>query len=433
MACHLGEAFDASVGTGIRRFTGRHWWGIPAGSDSVAPATGEDALALSGELGMFSRSEADSGTSIVIVDPELEVSSTQELGRELITCVLLNFWPRMSETTPADRRLTVSIEIDGQPLDVPAPEAFPPLDLFCRALADVRSNAGSLKEIRSQRPAKALGKLAFAPGVAAQRHPLSSFNGEDILAGASHIALMRPVELVVKYLRGAAYPDSLHEWAGVFVCSADSEVEEAFAQAEPPTHDDWAPDNLPKGKQQTMVRVGMRQLKNHADTFVPTKSLSRSADPASPSLAATAGQMGRFLSPTSARGAGKPEVSRRGGPSPKKGVRLSSPEMIGLSLAQDGAALATFRVDLTNDGSQGPLTLIVEPKLVADGNGVSAEDVPSNLLPRLHSVSLEAHDLISKDQILDVGLLSGEVTAVVRMVKGAAVTVAVRVLSEEAA
>jgi len=107
--------------------------------------------------------------------------------------------------------------------------------------------------------------------------------------------------------------------------------------------------------------------------------------------------------------------------------------MIGLSLAQDGAALATFRVDLTNDGSQGPLTLIVEPKLVADGNGISAEDVPSNLLPRLHSVSLEAHDLSSKGQILDVGLLSGEVTAVVRMVKGAAVTVAVRVLSEDAA
>jgi len=244
---------------------------------------------------------------------------------------------------------------------------------------------------------------------------------------------MRPVELVVKYLRGAPYPDSLHEWAGVFVCSAESEVEEAFAQAEPPTHDDWAPDNLPKGKQQTMVRVGMRALRTHADTFVPTKSLSRSADPASPSLAATAGQMGRFLSPTSARGAGKPEPSRRGGPSPKKGVRLSSPEMIGLSLAQDGAALATFRVDLTNDGSQGPLTLIVEPKLVADGNGISAEDVPSNLLPRLHSVSLEAHDLSSKGQILDVGLLSGEVTAVVRMVKGAAVTVAVRVLSEDAA
>ncbi|WP_459040897.1 hypothetical protein [Stenotrophomonas sp. PSU-St19] len=433
MACHLGEAFDASVGTGIRRFTGRHWWGMPAGSDSVAPATGAHALDLSGELGMFSRSEADSGTSIVIVDPELEVSSTQELGRELITCVLLNFWPRMSDSTAADRRLTVSIEIDGQPLDVPAPEAFPPLDLFCRALADIRSNAGSLKDVRSQRPAKALGKLAFAPGVAAQRHPLASSNGEDILAGASHIALMRPVELVVKYLRGAPYPDSLHEWAGVFVCSAESEVEEAFAQAEPPTHDDWAPDNLPKGKQQTMVRVGMRALRTHADTFVPTKSLSRSADPASPSLAATAGQMGRFLSPTSARGAGKPEPSRRGGPSPKKGVRLSSPEMIGLSLAQDGAALATFRVDLTNDGSQGPLKLIVEPKLVADGNGISAEDVPSNLLPRLHSVSLEAHDLSSKGQILDVGLLSGEVTAVVRMVKGAAVTVAVRVLSEDAA
>lgn len=434
MACHLGEAFDANVGAGTRCFTGRHWWGVPAGSDSVAPATGVHALGLSSALGMFPRSEVDSGTSIMIVDPEIETTSTQDLERELVTCVLLNFWPRMSETTAPDRRLTVYVEINGRPIDVPSPEDFPPLDLFCRALADIRANASSLKEIRSQRPSKHLGKLAFSPGVLAQRHSLASINDGDILAGAAHIALMRPVELVVKYIRGVAYPDPLHEWAGVFVCSDESEVEEAFAQAEPPTHDDWAPDNLPKGPQQTMVRVGMRKLREHADSFVPGKiSLSKSADPASPSLAATAGQMGRFLSPTSARGAGKPEQFRRGGPSPKRGVRLSAPEMIGLSLDQDAAALATFSIHLTNDGSQGPLTVVVEPKLVAEGGGISTEDIPMDLLPRLHSISLEGHDLVSEAHMLDVGLLSGEIRVIARIVKGAAVTVAARISSEGAA
>lgn len=434
MACHLGEAFEACTDEGVvRRFTGRHWWGVAEGEDSVVPATGTDAVDLSSGLGLFHRAEADSGTSIVIVDPELDFSSTQELGRELVTCVLLNFWPRMSQTTPADRRLKVGIEIGGQTLEVPAPEAFPPLDLYCRALADIHTEASSLKEIRSQRPSKALGKLAFAPGVAAQRHPLSLSSGEDVLAGASHIAVMRPVELVVKYVRGVAYPDPLHEWAGVFVCSDEPEVEEAFAQAEPPTHDDWVPDNLPKGRQQTMVRVGMKSLRSHAETFVPTRSLSKSADPASPSLAATAGQMGRFLSPTSARGAGKPEPSRRGGPSARKGVRLSVPQMTGLSLAEDGATLATFKVDLTNDGSLGPVSLIFEPRLVVDGSGVSGEDVPSYLLPRLESVRMEAHGLSGKSPLFDVGLLSGDITAVVRMVKGAAATVAVRIETEDAA
>lgn len=62
---------------------------------------------------------------------------------------------------------------------------------------------------------QSIGQARICPGVAAQRHTLASFNGDDVLAGASHIALMRPVELVVKYMRGAAYPDSLHEWAGV--------------------------------------------------------------------------------------------------------------------------------------------------------------------------------------------------------------------------
>ncbi|MGE8227451.1 MAG: hypothetical protein ACN6RK_16850, partial [Stenotrophomonas sp.] len=286
MACHLGEAFDSDSGTSTaRRFTGRHWWGVTDNSDSVAPAIGSSATEISQALGMYQRSESDTGTSIVIFDPELDLSRIDQLGPELVTCILLNFWPRMAQTTPASRLLNISVEIDGQTVEVPKPEAFPPLDLYCRALADIHSGADSLKKIRSQRPPKDLGHLAFAPGATAQRHPLCSLGDEDVLARSSHIAIMRPVELVVRYIRGIAYPDSSYEWAGVFVCSSEPEVEEAFAQAEPPTHDDWVPDNLPKGRQQTMVRVGMKEIRSQAEKFVPTRSLSRAADSDGPSLA----------------------------------------------------------------------------------------------------------------------------------------------------
>ena len=434
MACHLGEAFDNGSGTSTaRRFTGRHWWGVTDNSDSVAPAIGDNAIEISHALGIYPRSEADSGTSIVIFDPELDLSLIDDLGPELVTCVLLNFWPRMAQTTPASRRLKISIEIDGQTVDVPNPESFPPLDLYCRALADVHSDAESLKKIRSQRPPKDLGHLAFAPGVTAQRHPLCSLGGGDVLAGSSHIAVMRPVELVVRYIRGVAYPDSSYEWAGVFVCSNEPEVEEAFAQAEPPTHDDWVPDNLPKGRQQTMVRVGMRELRSQAEKFVPARSLSRAADSDVPSLAATAGQMGRFLSPVSARGAGKPDFARRPGKSVRSGVRLTVPEMIGLALTDDGKAVAQFRIELINDGSKGPVSLHFEPRLVADGSGIDASDLPIHLLPTLHSIRMDAHELATQNSVLDAGLSQGEVIVTVHMVAGAAVTVGAQVLSKDAA
>lgn len=433
MACHLGEAFDSALGTSTaRRFTGRHWWGV-TDSDSVAPAIGSSANAISQALGIYQRSQADTGTSIVIFDPELDLSRIDQLGSDLVTCILLNFWPRMAQTTPASRRLNISIEIDGKTVEVPKPEAFPPLDLFCRALADIHSDADSLKKIRSRRPAKDLGRLAFAPGVTAQRHPLCSLDGEDVLARSSHIAIMRPVELVVRYVPGIAYPDSSYEWAGVFVCSSEPEVEEAFAQAEPPTHDDWVPDNLPKGRQQTMVRVGMKDLRSQAEKFVPTRSLSRAADSDVPSLAATAGQMGRFLSPVSARGAGKPDPVLRPGKTAKNGVRLTAPEMIGLALTDDGKAIARFRIELINDGSKGPVSLRIEPRLVADGSGIDAHDLPVHLLPTLHSIRMEAHGLETRKSVLDAGLSQGEVIVSVHVVAGAAVTLGAEVLSKDAA
>lgn len=429
MACHLGDAFDVDSSTpGPRRFTGRHWWGMSGEGDSIAPATDENAIALSKSLGIFPRAETDSGTSIVILDPELDFSSLEKLGPELVTCVLLNFWPRMAQTTNADRRLHVSIEIDGETIEMPSPEAFPPLDLFCRALADVRTGSANLHKIKSQRPAKGLGRLAFAPGISAPRHPLCAPGGSDVLVNSSHIAVMRPVELVVKYIRGSAYPDPTLEWAGVFVCSKDPEVEEAFAQAEPPTHDDWVPNNLPKGRQQTMVRVGMRDLRIHADNFVPVRSLERSADAGGPSLAATSGQMGKFLGPVSSRGAGKPTAPGRIAASLKKGVRVTALEMIGLSIAADGSRVANFRADLFNDGSKGPISVLIEPKLVVDGGGIDAVGVPDHLIPTVQCVALPSHGLMTADNTLAVGLLEGQITASIRLVEGAAITAGARIL-----
>ena len=75
---------------------------------------------------------------------------------------------------------------------------------------------------------------------------------------------MRPAELVVKYLEGPALPTDSVEYGGVFIC--DEEVEEAFAAAEPPAHDDWIPDNL-TGRDKTFVRVALRRIRDTVNEY----------------------------------------------------------------------------------------------------------------------------------------------------------------------
>lgn len=55
---------------------------------------------------------------------------------------------------------------------------------------------------------------------------------------------------------------------GVFICESDDEVESAFADSEPPAHDDWIPNNLPRGYKKTFVRVALRNIQREVDKIV---------------------------------------------------------------------------------------------------------------------------------------------------------------------
>jgi hypothetical protein len=107
--------------------------------------------------------------------------------------------------------------------------------------------------------------------------------------------------------------------------------------------------------------------------------------------------------------------------------------MIGLALTDDGKAIAKFRIVLVNDGSKGPVSVHIEPRLVADGSGIDANDLPVHLLPTLHSIRMDAHGLATKNSVLDAGLSQGEVIVAVHVVAGAAVTVVAQVHSKDAA
>jgi hypothetical protein len=387
IGCHLGAVFDAVGRDGQRkRFTGRHWWGELEGTDIVQPATDGKAAECSSLIGMPSRFEQDFGTSILILDPLLTSDDTGQISAELIETILWNFWPRLVRSTSPTRRLEVALEIEGVFLELPAPEQFPPLDLFALALEDIREGRESSKPIMCQRPYKRLGSLAISRGMRAERDLSACREGSVIPQQSALIALMRPVELVVKYVQGDAFPDSRYEWAGVFVCSDDDQVEEAFAASEPPAHDDWIPDNLPKGSAKTWVRVALREINDIAHSYAAPRVAVPSDGDSGKSLASTAAALGIYLGASASAGPGRP--TRSAVPAGPRSRRILGPDFERLEVGSGGKVFAVFSCEVIQISIADSAKVRASTFLVIDGAPANTDDIGDEFQPHIESINI---------------------------------------------
>src|SRR5690606_930976 len=94
MACRLGESYTSvRVDNRGDRHTGRHFWGASGSDRSILPIEGQDAAGLATALGLPPRSgPADSGTSIIIPWPELDMDA----ARHFIPDILYHhLWPKL--------------------------------------------------------------------------------------------------------------------------------------------------------------------------------------------------------------------------------------------------------------------------------------------------------------------------------------------------
>lgn len=428
MGCHVGNSFGAPENGMLRKFTGRHWWGVADTEDGVAdPVVGLQAAELAAALDFPARGEGQTGTSIMILDFETEGEEPQTAGNRIVESLLWNFWPRMMRDVPKNRRLVCRVEVEGAEVPVPTPEEFAPFDLFCKAMRAARSQSGNdVRPVESLRPAKLLGTLAIEKGLRSPRRQLVSA-GSTIPSVIHHIALMRPVELVVKYLEGSPLPDERLEWAGVFLASSEDEVERAFAESEPPAHDDWIPDNLPGGHPKRYVTIALKRLRGIASEM-GILAPGRPANSASgPPLARLAGRLGAILEDVGGDGAGRrrPTSGGGGGAGPRH-ARASRPVFDRLELGKSGR-VAIFTTEVIQDRQRSGTRLSATVSIAIEGAGAGRVDGDITQ-PVVLSIKAADGDAASEASSLDLNGMEGRFELRVSVPDDCAVTVDAEVL-----
>lgn len=424
-ACHLGSAHEIESSGVIERRTGRHWWGVRSGSDPVVdPIEGAAGEEIANALGFLPRNPSRPGTSVMILDPFFvdEGNVTPEILMGMIAETLLwYFWPRLMANVDPAKKVNITLQLDGEKFPFPEPEQFPPLDVFSQAMNELRENSSSTTSLESRKYNKPLGRVNIKKGIRSARSNIVPRQHSIIPSVASHLAVMRPVELVVRYFEGDPLPDKRVEWGGVFVADRDREVEKAFAKAEPPAHDDWQSQLMPKGRQQTFVNVAVRKLKEIAKgVAAPSVDHTASGDDG-PSLASLSSKLGRFLDESMGQGAGTPGPKKRGSGGSTRRKRFSQPVFHGLEIF-DERSTAIFTVDIRNSDGSKKLLLTAHPSLVADGGALASSAVDTEGL-QVHSWSTDEGDFLGKGDTAEIGQYSGTLNLRLFIPEDAAITV----------
>lgn len=395
MACRIGSNYYAGNGRSRRRYTGRHWWGRKDRAGYVQPITGRNAERLSEAMGLPARLRR-LGTTISILEPMLPDIPSDELALMIRDSILWNFWPKLVRDEEGNLPLDFSLEVFGQQIAIPEPEEFPPLHLYADALRNIRQRDDTCSAVASQRPSKVLGHLRIVKYPRLDRQKTLGGDEQIIPDLSHHVALMRPAELVVKYMEGNPLPNLDQEWAGVFVCSEEEEVERAFADSEPPAHDDWVPSYLPvRSRSRTFVNVALKRIREEMKQYGSPVNSSR-VESGIP-MARIADSLGSLL----ARAQGD-RVGAGGGPSAtprkkaakKRKMHVSVPQVRKLH-HEDGELVGEFEVRVEGIGDR-PVRLVAVPGVVLEGNSLG-DTAPNGRAPEILRWKSESHILSERE------------------------------------
>lgn len=361
-------------------YTGRHFWGIREDADDfVEPATGVAADELAASVGMGVPNGL-TGTSILVVGFRTGIDRTSEgegsprdgrAAAQLIAHQLAwQCWPKLvsRDNVPPMRFF---VECEGERVDVPTVERVPALDALAENLRAIHREEESVIEIRSQKPRKLLGHLAFktffapVPRLGFGTEPAAGFE-----VPTHHVALLRTPELVVRYLPGPASDMDDHGWVGVFLTS--HEVDRSFAAAEPPTHDDWVKDQVVDQRQRRDVNIALREIDAAVKSRFAIERPSRQGPRlAVASLAAALGDVFRTPGLDSSRAPATSPKAKGAGPGGGRRTEAIRQVAVRLALVENTPAHV---ITLDTDSVSRQATLEAHVSVAVD-DGV-AEDAP---------------------------------------------------------
>ncbi|PYE19542.1 hypothetical protein DFR67_103455 [Williamsia limnetica] len=363
----IGAAMGDGYEHGGVRFTGRHWLGVQDG-DIAQALIGEEAEKLADQLGLPKFAQGQTGTTVAIVDADLGVTRTkstekprtpEDAAEYLASTILWNLWPRMIEG--AHNRLRCSVKFEGFAVDIPAPESTIELKPFVDAYRKLSRPNEYEVPVRKKAPTE-VGRFAKVESMAPLKpHALLS-KAAPFEGGARHCARMRQADLVVNYVQGEPHPDEAIQYAGVFRSSVDADG--YFADAEPPTHDDWVTNGL-HGVALGVVQLAARFVRTNMTVAPPEIDSSAQHDAA---LAPLAGRLSGLVSGTKGDGAelrrgGAGRRSRHGG----SGRSSANPKIIeGPALRQEsGQAVIVAKVQFPTWPTK--KSVVANPVVVIEG------------------------------------------------------------------
>lgn len=381
MGCRIGESFEVKAGRGRGRYTGRHFWG-GGNKPTLEPLRDEEASGFAAAIGLPTREGAGkSGTTIVIPWPVGEVDDPEQI----VNALMRGLWPKMvpeGNHTP----IVFEIERDGERIESPRPEKHPEYKLFVQALraARGREEAALVRPIVTLKPKRLTGHLGLAVTAAdampyvPPEPPEEADDAPAVQRPINSIALMRPTELVVKYLKVAGADQADQCWAGVFICDDADEVRTAFALAEPPAHDDWIAERLVEKTARYLVRKTLQALLPEAvrDMLGIASAGSVKEGGSRLSLGMAAERFSRAFLAGDGQGAAATERTNPGnsatgrGASRRSGIRMSALRPIGIELVGE-ERVARYRLTLRGQPGE-RIALRGSPAIVAEG----ALDIP---------------------------------------------------------
>ncbi|MGW0353610.1 hypothetical protein ACWDXV_05355 [Nocardia nova] len=337
MGASLWKSYHAPTVDGQKRFTGRHWWGDNSG-DVIEPLVGVEADSIARQLGLLPFGETETGTTITIIDPELDDREPSQVADYLAETIAWQLWPKLlpSGARNGSPPMRFTVSCDGIEYPVPDPAGRHPLRLFVAAYEQMIGSSG--REMRSLRPKRLLGRLGLEQRTVPPFQPTTAAEAAGIDGHIHHVCLMRPAELVVTYWEGPKPSSELSSYAGVF--RADSSMDHVYAEAEPPTHDGWNFQSLEDRDHRTFVRTTFTRLKEATEAIL-NAAVGNRAEVADVSLGAASDQFSPLIGGVWGVGGatdyGRPGETRSPGPNERGvGGRHKGGEPAGTRANSDG-------------------------------------------------------------------------------------------------